>query len=341
MVLSSTMIVLIELDYTLGNQNPEGVEVPEATILNNSYYETEKDGYKFYANAATADTVTMQEAVSTPYSLEASFHTVMQNAGRLVGTDAHNLSITSADSVYYVTYTYTVDGVAQTLKTSSYYKETLVDVVGVCDGTTAKLYVDGVLVKAAIITGTVDAMSGNITIGKSVFSSILKARIYNCALSGAEVAALNEESNQVKPAGEDAWVRFLSADEIRLGGGTVYYGSLSNVMDGDTSTQVQLSGSTPRTIIIDLGEAYDVKAVSFRSSYLDVNGNQRIKFERSKTDTEERTLIYSTADSGELTKNTNYYYSIEDEMRYMYLSTTYSGQLFVVNEVRMFGKPIQ
>ena len=168
----------------------------------------------------------------------------------------------------------------------------------------------------------------------------MKARAYNCALSSEQVIALNEESNQEKPTGEDVWVRLLSPEEIRLAGGTVHLYSLSNIMDGDNSTSVQISGATPRTVVIDLGKAYDVKAVSFRSSYLDVNGNQKIKLERSETDTEEPTLIYSTAESGELTKNTSYYYSINDDMRYMYLSTSYSGQLFVINEVRMFGKPI-
>ena len=107
----------------------------------------------------------MAEATSAPYSLEATFNTVIKNAGRLVGTDAHNLSITSSDSTYYITYTYTVDGVAKTLTTSSYYKNTIVDVVGVCDGASAKLYVDGVLVKAETITGALDSMSGDITIG--------------------------------------------------------------------------------------------------------------------------------------------------------------------------------
>lgn len=329
-----------ELDYTVGNQSSEDVEVTIATVLNNNYYETETDGYKFYGAAATADTVTLAEAVSAPYSLEATFNTVLQNSGRLVGTDAHNLSITVSSSTYYLTYTYTVGGTAYTLKTSAYYKNTLVDAVGVCDGTSAKLYVDGVLVKAASVTGTVDALSGDITIGKSVYSSVLKARIYNCALSNAEIAALNAETENVKPTGADAWVKLLSAEEISLGGGTVYYGSLSNVMDGDTSTQVQLSGGTPRTIVIDLGDAYDVKAVSFRSGYLDTTGSQKIKLERSETEDEERTLIYSTVDSGELTKSTTYYYTIGDAMRYMYLSTTNAGQLFVVNEVRVFGKPI-
>lgn len=332
--------IVTELDYTVSGQGAEGAEIPTATILNNNYYETEADKYKFFTNAATADKVTMAETKSAPYSLEATFNTVIKNAGRLVGTDAHNLSITSNDSTYYITYTYTVDGVAKTLTTSSYYKNTIVDVVGVCDGASAKLYVDGVLVKAETITGVVDSISGDITIGKSVFSSIMKARAYNCALSSEQVIALNEESNQVKPTGEDAWVRLLSPEEIRLAGGTVHLYSLSNIMDGDNSTSVQISGATPRTVVIDLGKAYDVKAVSFRSSYLDVNGNQKIKLERSETDTEERTLIYSTAESGELTKNTSYYYSINDDMRYMYLSTAYSGQLFVINEVRVFGKPI-
>lgn len=329
-----------ELDYMVDNQSSEDVKIPEATILNNNYYETEADRYKFYGAAATADTVTLAEAVSAPYSLEATFNTSLQNSGTLVGTGAHNLSIEYSSSTYYLTYTYTVGGTAYKLQTSAYYKNTLVDVVGVCDGTSAKLYVDGVLVKAASITGTLDALSGDITIGKSVYSSVLKARVYNCALSNAEIVALNAETDNVKPTDANAWVKLLSAEEISLGGGTVYYGSLSNVMDGDTSTQVQLSGGTPRTIVIDLGDAYDVKAVSFRSGYLDTTGSQKIKLERSEIEDEERTLIYSTVDSGELTKSTTYYYTIGDSMRYMYLSTTNAGQLFVVNEVRVFGKPI-
>ena len=62
-------------------------------------------------------------------------------------------------------------------------------------------------------------------------------------------------------------------------------------MDGDTSTQVQLSGSTPREIVIDLGTAYDVKAVTFRSGYLDTTGSQKIKLERSEIEDDAHLFI--------------------------------------------------
>lgn len=337
--------IVAELDYTVGSQSSEGIEVPTATILNNNYYDpatqpaTATDGYKFFGASSTKETVTLTDSLSAPYSLEVTFNAAATNPGQLVGTTAHNLSFTSSDSVYYLTYTYTIDGTTKTLKTSNYYRNTLIDVIGVCDGTSAKLYVDGVLVATEVITGTADALSGDVVIGNAVYSSILKARMYNCALSGEQVVALNAETDQVKPTGADVWVRRLSPSKISLGdGATVHLGSLSNVMDGDNSTQVQLSGS--RSIVIDMGIAYDVKGVTFRSGYLTTSGNQKIKLERGKTDTEERTLIYSTDASGELTKNTTYYYPVEDAMQYMYLSSTYNTELFVINEVRMYGKPI-
>lgn len=80
-----------------------------------------------------------------------------------------------------------------------------------------------------------------------------------------------------------------------------------------------------------------------RAPYDRSSDTQSVSDERnhgSETETEERTVIYSTADSGAIAKSTTKYIPISDTMRYLYVSTEYGTHLFVVNEIRMFGKPI-
>ena len=168
---------------------------------------------------------------------------------------------------------------------------------------------------------------------------MVKARVYDRALTIGEIAKLSVETDTVKPS--EAWVELLSPETISLvGGSNVYLGKLTNVMDGDTSTYVQLNGTTPRGIMIDLGTAYELKTCSFYSNYLDTSGKQRITFESSETETGERTVLYSTAESGELTKNTTKYIPAPVTARYMHISTQNATQLFVISEFRIFGKAI-
>lgn len=335
--------ITVYLDYS----NPENitttVDAPTANIVDNRYYETETDGYKFFSST-TGDVISPNYDATSTYSLEATFHMPMKQNGRLIGTDAHNLAITDSGLVY----TYTVDGVQNTLTASVYYTNTCVDVIGTCDGTTAKLYVDGVLVAAASITGTVDALSGDITVGNGIFASVLKARVYDKALSLDEVKALNEETGDNLP--DNGWVKQLTVQDISTNASIYLDLTLDKLIDGTTSNYTALSGAAPREILLDLGQVYDLETVVLYQRTGSANDTKYLKITMSEeyialADADSRKLIHYDEEGDGFTQGAVPNYMKVDmsdgnnQARYVYLTSSDSN-LLVINEFKIFGKAI-
>ena len=346
--------ITVYLDYSNPGKITSTVDAPTANIVDNSYYQTEDDGYKFFSGT-TGEVVSPTYEATTSYSLEASFHMPTTQNGRLIGTDAHNLAITSSG----LTYTYTVDGVAKTLSTIMYYTNTCVDVVGTCDGASAKLYVDGVLVKVATIetvtdetmgttTGVVDALTGDITVGNGIFASVLKARVYDKALSLTEVKALKQETRSNLP--KNGWVTKLTVQNISTNA-TIYDGlTLDKLIDGTTSNYTALSGSTPREILLDLGQVYDLETVVLYQRKSSASDTKYLKITMSEdyialADAASRKLIHYDEEGDGFTQGAvPNYMKVEmsdgnNQARYVYLTSSNSS-LLVINEFMIFGKAI-
>lgn len=351
--------ITVYVDYS----NPENitatVDKPTANIVDNSYYDSisdvaEEDGYNFFGGT-TGDVISPTYDATSTYSLEATFHMPMEQNGRLIGTDAHNLAITSSGLVY----TYTVDGVQNTLTAATYYTNTCVDVVGTCDGTSAKLYVDGVLVKAATIetvvdettgttTGVVDALSGDIIIGNGIFASVLKARVYDKALSLEEIKVLKQETTDNQPTG--GYVKQITVQEISTNA-TIYDGlTLDKLIDGTTTNFTALSGSTPREILLDLGQVYDLETVVLYQRTSSANDTKYLKITMSEeyialADAASRKLIHYDEEGDGFTQGAVPNYMKVDmsdgnnQARYVYLTSSNSN-LLVINEFKIFGKAI-
>lgn len=336
---SEPLSVVISMDP---NKLSSEVAIPVANILSNDYYETEIDGYQFFNNDATGDVLDVEYTATTSYSLEATFHMPMKQTGRLVGTDTHNLSVQSSGLVY----TYTVDGVEQTLSTANYYVETCIDVVATCDNNAAKLYVDGVLVAATSIIGTVDELNGSITVGREVFASILKVRVFDKVLSADEIIALNKETSEHIPA--DGWVTLLSVEDISTN--AIVYENLevSRLVDGNVSNYTALMGATPREIVIDLGDVYDIETVVLYQRNGSAEDTKFLKIQTSEEyiaieNEAMRSFVYQDTEGVGFTQGEvpNYLEVADTDstFRYVYLSST-NGSLLVINEFKIFGKAI-
>lgn len=336
---SEPLSVVISMDP---NKLSSEVAISAANILSNDYYETEIDGYQFFSNDATGEVFDVEYTATTSYSLEATFHMPMKQTGRLVGTDTHNLSVQSSGLVY----TYTVDGVEQTLSTANYYVGTCIDVVATCDDNVAKLYVDGVLVAAASITGTVDELSGSITVGREVFASILKARVFDKVLSADEIIALNKETSEHIPA--DGWVTLLSVEDISTN--AIVYEDLdvSRLVDGNVSNYTALMGAAPREIVIDLGDVYDIETVVLYQRNGSAEDTKFLKIQTSKEyiaieNEATRSFVYQDTEGVGFTQGEvpNYMEVADTDstFRYVYLSST-NGSLLVINEFKIFGKAV-
>lgn len=335
---------ILSADFYTGSTT-DGVHKIDPMISGNKKIHSLPTGEKYaFFNGLTSFEYSVPYASTTQYSLECSFNAPLAQPFRLIGNDAHNLSL---DKDSNVVFTYTTDGTVKTLR----YKiplENWTHVVAVCDGSSAKLYVDNIPVAQAQLSGNADPLSGNIFVGTNAFVSMLKGRVFGRSLSVGEVDKLMLETDNLLEenyrAGQVELVS-LNKTATKTKGGTYRETTgPENLIDNNISNYAVASTGNESEFVIDLGRLYDLDAfVLYQRTYQagDTKNLNIAISEEYEEDASARTLIY-TADENGFTQGLvpNYIDVPEGKQRARYVYLYRDAGWTVINEFSVFGQAL-